>query len=51
MGPMLFYLHRTDLSEEELASVCAGNLARILGLAATSVEELVLGEVEGRVAS
>ena len=31
MGPMLFYLHHTDLSEEELASVCAGNLARILG--------------------
>ena len=32
MGPMLFYLHHTDLSEEELASVCAGNLARILGV-------------------
>jgi hypothetical protein len=31
MGPMLFYLHRTDLSEEELALVCAGNVVRILG--------------------
>jgi len=29
MGPMLFYLHHTDLREEELASVCAGNLERI----------------------
>jgi len=31
MGPMLFYLHQADLSPEELAMVCAGNLARILG--------------------
>jgi len=31
MGPLLFYLHHTDLSEEELALVCAGNLVRILG--------------------
>jgi hypothetical protein len=31
MGPMLFYLHHTDLSEVELALVCAGNLERILG--------------------
>ncbi|CAN5726496.1 hypothetical protein BH10CHL1_BH10CHL1_14050 [soil metagenome] len=30
MGPMLFYLHHTNLSEEELALVCAGNLERIL---------------------
>jgi len=30
MGPMLFYLHHTDLSDEELALVCAGNLERIL---------------------
>jgi predicted TIM-barrel fold metal-dependent hydrolase len=30
MGPMLFYLHHTSLSEEELALVCAGNLERIL---------------------
>ena len=31
MGPMLFYLHHTDLAEEDLALVCAGNLERILG--------------------
>lgn len=31
MGPMLFYLHHTNLSDAELASVCAGNLERILG--------------------
>jgi hypothetical protein len=30
MGPMLYYLHQTDLSEAELAMVCAGNLERIL---------------------
>jgi hypothetical protein len=30
MGPMLFYLHHTNLSEEELALVCAGNVERIL---------------------
>jgi predicted TIM-barrel fold metal-dependent hydrolase len=30
MGPMLFYLHHTELSDEELALVCAGNLERIL---------------------
>jgi predicted TIM-barrel fold metal-dependent hydrolase len=30
MGPMLFYLHQTALSEAELALVCAGNLARLL---------------------
>ena len=35
MGPMLFYLHHTDLSEEELALVCAGNLERILGRVAS----------------
>lgn len=33
MGPMLFYLHHTDLTDEELALVCAGNLERILGKA------------------
>jgi predicted TIM-barrel fold metal-dependent hydrolase len=33
MGPMLFYLHNTRLSEDELALVCAGNLERILGSA------------------
>jgi len=42
MGPMLFYLHHTDLSQEELALVCAGNLERILGPTLT--------EAEGRVA-
>ncbi|MEX1020070.1 MAG: amidohydrolase family protein, partial [Litorilinea sp.] len=26
MGPMLFYLHHTDLTDDELALVCAGNL-------------------------
>ena len=31
MGPMLFYLHHTNLTDAELASVCAGNLERILG--------------------
>lgn len=31
MGPMLYYLHHTDLSTTELAAVCAGNLERILG--------------------
>jgi hypothetical protein len=31
MGPMLYYLHHTDLNPAELAMVCAGNLARILG--------------------
>ena len=30
MGPMLFYLHHTSLSDSELAIVCAGNLERIL---------------------
>jgi hypothetical protein len=30
MGPMLFYLHHTNLTERELALVCAGNLDRIL---------------------
>ena len=30
MGPMLFYLHHTNLTEAELALVCAGNLERIL---------------------
>jgi predicted TIM-barrel fold metal-dependent hydrolase len=30
MGPILFYLHHTTLSQKELALVCAGNLERIL---------------------
>ena len=32
MGPILFYLHHTRMSEEELARVCAGNAERLLGL-------------------
>ena len=31
IGPMLYYLHHTRLSDPELAAVCAGNLKRILG--------------------
>ncbi|MEM7127549.1 MAG: hypothetical protein AAF702_14550 [Chloroflexota bacterium] len=31
MGPVLYGLHQTDLSEADLALVCAGNLERILG--------------------
>lgn len=30
MGPMLFYLHHTNFSDDELAMICAGNLERIL---------------------
>jgi hypothetical protein len=30
MGPMLFYLHQTSLTDAELRMVCAGNLERIL---------------------
>lgn len=30
MGAMLFYLHHTNLTDAELALVCAGNLERIL---------------------
>lgn len=30
MGPMLFYLHHTDLSDVDLALICAENLERIL---------------------
>ncbi len=30
MGPMLYYLHHTTLTEAELAAVCAGNAARLL---------------------
>lgn len=32
MGPMLFYLHHTNLSAEELGLICAGNLERTLGV-------------------
>lgn len=31
MGPMLFYLHHLEISGEDLASICAGNLDRLLG--------------------
>lgn len=34
MGPMLYYLHQTDLSDEELALVCGGNLEKVLELQA-----------------
>ena len=30
MGPILYYLHHTTLTEAELAAVCAGNAARLL---------------------
>jgi predicted TIM-barrel fold metal-dependent hydrolase len=51
MGPMLFYLHHTDLNDEELARVCAGNLERILGPALRSSRPRGEGRaVEGRVA-
>ena len=32
MGPILFYLHHTRMSEDELARICAGNVERLLGL-------------------
>lgn len=34
MGPMLFYLHHTDIGDTDLAAICAGNLERLLGEAA-----------------
>jgi hypothetical protein len=33
MGTMLFYLHHMNVSEEELAMICAGNLEHILAAA------------------
>jgi len=36
MGPMLFYLHHTNLSDDELKLVCSGNLKRILANAGKS---------------
>ena len=30
MAPMLYSLHRSDLSEEELRAICSGNLERLL---------------------
>lgn len=32
MGPILFYLHHTRMSDQELAQICAGNTERLLGL-------------------
>lgn len=36
MGPMLFYLHHTNLNDVELNLVCSGNLERILANAGKS---------------
>ena len=30
MGPMLFYMHKMPISDEELRQICAGNLEKIL---------------------
>ena len=51
MGAMLFYLHHTNLSDEELASVCAGNLERILGPALSEACPERSRRIEGRVTS
>ena len=51
MGPMLFYLHRTDLSEEDLALVCGGNLERILGYVRSEAGPERSRRIEGRVTS
>jgi hypothetical protein len=32
MGNQLYNLHRNDLSDNNLAAICAGNLDRLLGL-------------------
>ena len=32
MGPILFYLHHTRISEEDLARICAGNLEQLFSL-------------------
>ena len=32
MGPMLFYLHHTNLNDGDLALVCSGNLERLLSM-------------------
>ena len=32
MSPLLYQLHRSGLSDESLASICAGNLERLLGM-------------------
>ncbi len=31
MGPILYYLHRCDLTDSQLALICAGNVRRLLG--------------------
>ncbi len=31
MGPILYYLHRCDLTASQLALICAGNVRRLLG--------------------
>jgi hypothetical protein len=36
MGPMLFYLHRCDLSPDQLQLICAGNARRLLRLEGAS---------------
>jgi hypothetical protein len=51
MGAMLFYLHHTDLSEEELASVCAGNLERILEPVLSEASPERSRKIEGRAKS
>ena len=38
MGPTLFYLHHTGLTDAELALVCGGNLVRILQAVPVSIE-------------
>jgi predicted TIM-barrel fold metal-dependent hydrolase len=32
MGPILYYLHHTDLNDDELQMVCAGNVEKLLGI-------------------
>lgn len=34
IGPVLFFLHRSGLSEDDLARICGGNLEQLLGLPA-----------------
>ncbi len=36
MGPMLYALHHTDLTESELSAICGGNLKRALGEGASN---------------
>ena len=31
MGPILYYLHRCDLTAPQLDLICAGNVGRLLG--------------------